>query len=123
MSRSQPKKQSKLVDKTGNQINVIYPYKTRYGGWVFDDTEVGLHAEPFVMGIPAIIDGIVGERENFTAFISKNHIPNYTGRLMRLRRKETGWYKLEGTNQEGWLCPATLRYFKDYPEDIFFRIE
>lgn len=123
-----------LVDKTGNQINTIYPYRTQYGGWAFDDAEVGLFREPFVLGIPAIIDSIVGDRDNFTAYISHSKIPKATGHLVKVKEPEglpktegedtsDGWYQLKGTDMIGWLCPATLKYFKDYPENIYFRIE
>lgn len=112
-----------LVDKTGNQINVIYPYKTK-GGWSFDDAEVGLKGEPFVAGIPEIINSIVGRRRKFVAYISKAKIPNFTGHLRRDKNsEEAGWYLLQGTKMRGWLCPATLKYFKGYPDSIYFRIE
>lgn len=118
------------MDKTGNQINVIYPYRTR-GGWSFDDPEVGLQGEPFVAGIPAIIDSIVGRRKKFKCFISKNVIPDYTGCLRKLNKMEKsmkdlmgeGYYRLDKTDMIGWLCPATLKYFKDYPDNIYFKIE
>jgi hypothetical protein len=124
------KRKIELVDKTGNQINVIYPYRTR-GGWSFDDKEVGLQGEPFVAGIPKIIDSIVGKRKKFTAYISKDPIPDYTAQLEKLDiiDKEfrnlvgEGWYQLVGTPMLGWLCPATLKYFKDYPDNIYFKIE
>lgn len=114
----------KLVNKTNNQINVIYPYRTQGGGWSFDDEEVGLHGEPFVLGIPEIIDSIVDKKaKRFTVFISKDKIPNYTGLLIKLKKEDTGWYTLHGTEFKGWLCPATLKYFKDYPDKIYFKIE
>jgi len=41
-----------------NSIIVIAPY--RYAGtWVFDDPRVGLVREPFVSGIPELIDKLV----------------------------------------------------------------
>lgn len=124
-------KKVEKIDKTGNQINVIYPYRTRGGGWSFDDKEVGLQGEPFVAGIPQIINSIVGRRRKFTAYISKDPVPDYTGHLVKmdLVDKEMknlvgeGWYQFNGTSMVGWLCPATLKYFKDYPENIYFRIE
>ena len=124
-----PIMKNKLVDKTGNQINVLYPYRTK-GGWAFDDAEVGLHAEPFVLGIPEIIDSIVGKRNSFTVYISHSKIPKATGHLQRLSKQllpegegSDGWYGLKGTDMVGWLCPATLKYFKGYPENIYFKIE
>lgn len=113
-----------IKDKTQNQINVIYPYRTKHGGWSFDDEAVGLYGEPFVSGIPEIIDAIVGKKtKQFTAFISKDPIPNYTGCLEQTIEKGTGWYKLQETGSLGWLCPATLKYFEDYPNKIYFKIE
>lgn len=131
-----PIAENKLVDKTGNQINVIYPYRTK-SGWAFDDEEVGLYKEPFVLGIPEIINSIVGSKVSITVYISHSKIPKATGHLRKMTGKEfknsiwkenkeeviTGWYKLEGTDMVGWLCPATLKYFKDYPDNIYFRIE
>lgn len=122
---------SHLVDKTGNQINTIYPYRTM-SGWAFDDPQVGLVGEPFVAGIPEIINSIVGDVQSFTAHISHSIIPNYSAHFIKLTEKELeeggyvpmhGWYRLEGVDMEGWLCPATLKYFKDYPDSIYVKIE
>ena len=93
-------------------------------------------------GIPEIINSIVGRRRKFTAYISKDPIPNYTGHLKKTKAPSVkkgrqmlsdveieeeglsnGWYELKGTGQVGWLCPATLKYFEDYPDNIYFRIE
>lgn len=41
-----------------NALMVIAPYRYQ-GTWVFDDETVGLAREPFVAGIPAIIDALV----------------------------------------------------------------
>ena len=124
-------RRNKIKDKTGNQINTIYPYRTK-GGWAFDDEDVGLYKEPFIAGIPEIIDSIVKKRNSFTAHISSSPIPNFTGHLVKLSDgevkkaglvPETGWYGLKGTDMVGWLCPATLKYFADYPESIYFKIQ
>ncbi|VDM07213.1 unnamed protein product [Wuchereria bancrofti] len=86
-----------MKDKTQNQINIIYPYKTKYGGWSFDDEEVGLQGEPFVSGIPQIIDSLIGaDTEQFACLISKDPIPNYTGCLVKQDHSGDGWYVLEG---------------------------
>ena len=120
-----------LKNKTGNQINVIYPEKKK-GSWVFTDKDVGLVDEPFVAGIDRIIDSIVGDKDSFTAHISHSILPNFTGHLKKLSDKDiqeggfmpsTGWYELEGTDMIGWLCPATLKYFREYPDSIYFKIE
>ena len=38
-----------------NAMLVIFPYRYE-GTWVFDDERVGLEREPFVSGIPEMID-------------------------------------------------------------------
>ena len=38
-----------------NQIQIIAPYFV-HGTWVFDDDRVGLVQEPFVSGVPEMID-------------------------------------------------------------------
>lgn len=110
------------MNKSTNQINVIYPYRTTYG-WSFDDSDVGLQGEPFVAGIPQVIDSLVGDADKFTALISKDPLPDYTCRLIKIPEDMEGWYQLEGTDMKGWLCPATLKYFENYPDNIYVKIE
>ena len=43
-----------------NAMMVIYPYRLE-GLWVFDDERVGLVREPFVVGVSAMIDAVVGQ--------------------------------------------------------------
>jgi hypothetical protein len=46
------------IESNSNSVFVIAPY--RYAGtWVFDDPDRGLRQEPFVAGIPKVIDKIV----------------------------------------------------------------
>jgi hypothetical protein len=43
-----------------NQISIIAPYWVDdLGAWVFDDAIVGLRQEPFVSGVPEMIDFLV----------------------------------------------------------------
>ena len=45
-----------------NQIMVIAPYWVDdLGAWVFDDPKAGLEQEPFVSGVPEMIDFVVKE--------------------------------------------------------------
>jgi hypothetical protein len=46
------------VMRRATAIHVIHPYRCN-GMWVFDDPEVGLVREPFVAGMPEIIDYLV----------------------------------------------------------------
>ena len=45
-----------------NQIMVIAPYwLDEAGTWVFDDPATGLSQEPFVEGVPEMIDDLVAD--------------------------------------------------------------
>ena len=112
-----------------NAIFGITPYYDS-GLWVFDDSRVGLVKEPFVAGIPEIIEywhlvlGIENAKEGFTALFSHNPMPNATSVLTKIRDEAGGaWYRDEETNMEGWLCPALLLYYETPPEHIYFKFE
>ena len=111
-----------LKDKTTNQVNVLYPYRNNYGVWAFDDAEVGLHGEPFVGDINKMIDMYANGKKKVIVYISSEPIAGQTLQLNRLKKGE-GNYRLEGTDVVGWLCPATLKYFPDYPKNIYAMIE
>lgn len=118
----------KMIDKTGNQVNILYPYRYK-GGWVFDDSDTGLYREAFVLGTDTIISTLVGKRKKFKVIISHSYIPNETSCLKKVVVKDKngvkseGWYKDQSTNMVGWLCPAVLKYFRTYPKEIHFKIE
>lgn len=110
--------------KSKNVINVLYPYRTENGTWVYDDSDIGVFKEAFVMGSSEVIDHLVGlDCNNFKLLISSNPIPNYTAKLNKLDREYEGWYQLEGTNMEHWLCGCVLDYFENYPDNIYVKIE
>src|SRR5205085_10742801 len=79
-----------------NSLFVIAPYKHQ-GTWVFDDPRVGLHQEPFVLGIDTMIDKMVADVPNaekgFRAVFSAQEFPGAQTKL-EWRRSETGgnWY-------------------------------
>jgi hypothetical protein len=118
-----------------NVVNIIVPYP-QYGTWVFDDESRGLKAEPFVFGIPEIIDKtlelILGitERKKFRMTFSKYKLPKSHVKLKKkpVDEEPGAWYKVEEgpkglEGMEGWLCPATLKYFKDYPNELYLYVE
>ncbi|MHA1299398.1 MAG: DUF6717 family protein [Candidatus Helarchaeota archaeon] len=109
-----------------NAIMVINPYKW-YGSWVFDDNAVGLVREPFVCGMPEIIDEVVKSIPNaekgFKLFFSSQPFPSYQLKMTHIREDMGGnWYKTED-GREGWLCPALFKYFKEAPKEIFCKAE
>lgn len=118
-----------------NIVNVIVPYP-QSGTWVFDDESRGLKAEPFVFGIPEIMDktleAVLGftERRSFRLTFSEYSFPKYHVKLKKKPvNEETGaWYEVEEgpevlIGKDGWLCPATLKYFTDYPDELYLYVE
>lgn len=110
-----------------NAMMVIFPYKYEQT-WVFDDERVGLVKEPFVSGIPQMIDVLVQnipKAENgFRLLFSSNHFPGYQAELSWLKEEYGGnWYVWETKYMEGWLCPALFKYFTETPPKIYCKAE
>ncbi len=106
-----------------NAILVIQPYKWN-GLWVFDDPRVGLDKEPFVSGMPEIIDAAVKDIPNaengFVLIFSANPFPGAEVELEWDRESLGGnWYRWTKTGQEGWLCPALFHYFDKAPARLY----
>jgi hypothetical protein len=110
-----------------NALMVIEPYWNS-GTWVFDDEAVELDKEPFVAGIPQMIDELVKDipnaRNGFRLLFSSMPFPNYQLEVTKLSEEYGGhWYKAIGAPGEGWLCPALLKYFETAPERLYVRAE
>jgi hypothetical protein len=106
-----------------NAIMVIFPYRYHHT-WVFDDERVGLVKEPFVSGIPEMIDRLVQDIPNasqgFKLLFSQNPFPGYQVELLWVREEYGGnWYRWQTNNLEGWLCPALFKYFTEAPKKIY----
>jgi hypothetical protein len=106
-----------------NAMMVIFPYK-RNGVWMFDDEAVGLKQEPFVCGAPEMIDILVADIKDaedwFALYFSEQPFPGFQMQLDRVREEFGGnWYRLAGTDKEGWLCPALLKYVSEAPSRLF----
>jgi hypothetical protein len=112
-----------------NQINVIAPYWLEsVGTWVFDDERVGLFQEPFVSGVPEMIDDLVRDipnaRAGFRLLFSTDPFPGFERKLTWVREEMGGnWYRSEEPAMEGWLCPALFRYFDEPPRELFVKAE
>ena len=110
-----------------NSLLVLKPYR-HAGTWVFDDPEHDLVKEPFVQGIPEIIDrvvrGIPNAEQGFRLLFSARPFPGYTLKL-EWRREECGgnWYWCEQYQREGWLCPALFQYFVEAPKELYAKAE
>lgn len=110
-----------------NSIVAIRPHL--YAGmWVFTDEARGLINEPFVDGIPEIIElataGLKEPEKGFTLLFSATPFPSHKYVLKWLRPEHDGnWYQLEGTEMRGWLCPQLFSYFDKAPERIYCSVK
>ena len=110
-----------------NVIMAIEPY-WHIDTWVFDDESVGLDKEPFVQGVPDMIDDLVKDipnaRNGFRLLFSSMPFSGYQVELIWVREEYGGhWYSLKDKSAEGWLCPALFRYFDTAPETIYVKAE
>lgn len=115
------------VGPSSNSIMVINPYWYE-GTWVFDDPGVGLKREPFVAGVPEMIDVLAKDipdaKEGFRLLFSANPFPGAQKTLTWLRGDSLGnYYRLDDPPMEGWICPALFRYYKAPPKAIHVRAE
>ena len=104
---------------------MIQPYwSSDLSTWVFDDPAVDLEQEPFVSGAEVILDELVQDipnaRDGFRLFFSDLPFPGFQ-RSLTLNREENGggWYGLDDSPLEGWLCPALFRYFPVAPAKLY----
>jgi hypothetical protein len=110
-----------------NAILVIAPY--RYNGtWVFDDERFGLVREPFVAGVPEMIDLLVADiphaDKGFRLTFSSKPFPSYDRKLTWLRGdREGNYYKLDDPPMEGWICPALFKYYDKAPPELFVKAD
>ena len=108
-------------------MNALMTIIPRWEGvWVFDDAAAGLSREPFVAGIPEMIDrlvdGIAGADRGFQMIFSASEFPGAMVRLDWLREDCGGnWYRAEAWGMEGWLCPALFAYFPTAPASIWIQ--
>lgn len=116
-----------LASAGSNSILVIQPYR-HAGTWVFDDESVGLKKEPFIAGVPKILDKMVAEipdaEDGFRLLFSASDFPGATHKFL-LRRPEKGgnWYYSPDYKLEGWLCPSLFKYFRQAPRILYVRAE
>jgi hypothetical protein len=115
------------VAPSSNAILVIAPYWYQ-GTWVFDDDPAGLKREPFVAGVPEMIDVLVKNipdaKGGFRLLFSANPFPGYQKKLTWLRGDMGGnFYKLDDPPMEGWICPAMFRYYASAPKALYVKAE
>jgi hypothetical protein len=115
-----------------NVLMVIEPYFYD-DTWVFDDASKGLEKEPFVQGVPEMIDVLVKDipnaRSGFVLLFSSQPFAGYQFKLILVREENGGhWYRVAGDRAEfyraeGWLCPALLQYYDHPPASLYVKAE
>ncbi|MGO9107700.1 MAG: hypothetical protein ACLP9L_00575 [Thermoguttaceae bacterium] len=96
-----------------NQIMIIAPYWVDdLSAWVFDDPKVSLEQEPFVSGVPEMIDFLVKDipnaRSGFRKLFSAAPFPGYQRNLVWRREKMDGnWYTTDDPPMEGSARPCS----------------
>jgi len=97
---------------SANAIMVIAPYGYN-GTWVFDDTDAGLKREPFVAGVPEMIDLLVKDipdsKDGFRLMFAANPFPGFQKSSRGCAETRGNYYKLDDPPMEGWICPAMFR--------------
>ena len=121
----------KGTNMTQNSIMVLKPYKWE-GMWVFDDSKTGLVREPFVAGVPEILESLLVKQgipledaaKGFRLIFSAVPFPGHQLSAKRMAEEGGGtWYEESGSKARGWLCPALFRYFTTAPENLYVRVE
>lgn len=112
---------------TDNAILVIAPYR-QHDTWVFDDPQAGLRREPFVAGVPEMIDSLVADIPNadggFRMLFSAQPFPGFQRQLDWVRAEKGGnWYRQADPPLEGWICPALFRYYTSPPRSLYVKAE
>ena len=113
-----------------NSIFTIKPYKDN-GIWMFDDESVGLKREPFVAGVPEIINRLVEDipdaESGFIAFFSEIAFPDsieLTRVYIANDIYESGaWYHWQEADLFGWLCPALFKYYEQAPKKLYVQVQ
>jgi hypothetical protein len=119
------------MNVTQNSIMVLKPYRWE-GMWVFDDDRTGLVREPFVAGVPEILEALLVKQgipleeaeKGFRLIFSAVAFPGHQLSANRVGEEGSGtWYEESASRTRGWLCPALFRYFAAAPDNLYVRVE
>jgi len=107
-----------------NQLQALEIYR-HAGGWAFDDEGHDLKAEPFVLGIPETIDRVLDDPSCKRArlIFSEYAFPRYDRKLIRDQEDLGGYWYLSDEGDLGWICPALLCYFPEFPPLLYVKVE
>lgn len=106
-----------------NSLHILHLYRPKGTiNWMFTDDRFGLRDEPFVAGMPEIIDHALGNNNETEAMFvfSDEWFPTMgdswakTDELTLLYEEGNGtWYESKNAQRKGWLCSALYFYFPD----------
>lgn len=120
-----------------NSLLALAPYRYN-GAWVFDDDRAGLVREPFVAGVPEMIDALVSDipeaAGGFRLTVSAKPFPGYESKLEWLRGDAEGnFYRLaeppatmpeqNDVPEECWICPALFKYYEEAPKELYVKAD
>ena len=109
-----------------NSMMIIKIYK-HCGTGAFTDKSKELAHEPFVCGIPEIIDLFISNhgdktRETHKITFSDQNFPGAQGMLTKTHSEHSGtWYSYG--KKEGWLSPTVFKYFPKHPSEIYVAMD
>jgi hypothetical protein len=114
----------------GRRSRLMHTLELRWeqGTWVYDDPEVGVYAEPFVLGADTMLSQLraaqVGPgRDPFRITFAASAFPGALA-ARRLQEEAGGvWYEaeLQGHVLRGWLCSHFFDYFETAPATVYVR--
>jgi Family of unknown function (DUF6717) len=98
--------------------------------WVYDDPELGVYAEPFVLGADTMLTRlravqIAPGHDPFRIVFSSSAFPGAI-EAKRLDEEDGGvWYEaaLGQDTMRGWLCSHFFDYFRTAPASVYVKAE
>ena len=115
-------------DRRRSRLMHTLELRWEQGTWVYDDPEVGVYAEPFVLGADTMLSQLraaqVGPGRNpFWITFAASPFPGAL-EARRLEEEAGGvWYEaeLQGHLLRGWLCNHFFDYFETAPATVYVR--
>ena len=118
-------------DLNENSIFVLYPKRSSFGIWSFDDPTKSLVSEPFVGVTNLVIDRMAQEsgydlKDNpqIAIFFSATEFPDSQCSLLLQSTSPSGsTYKDDKSDLLPWLCPAFFKYFPEAPISLYGHVK
>lgn len=110
-----------------NSVFILYPKRSSFGIWSFDDDVRGLIGEPFVGETNTLIDSMAEEsgydlddNVQVALLFSNEQFPKYQCSLYLHETSPGGSTYIDTARLlEPWLCPAMFKYFPEAPKWLF----